>query len=98
MPALKKQNEKEKRKKEEEGREGKKEEAETVEVTLGGEANQDGDRREGEDKASFPSPPGLVSKTAIQQITRLPLVAGKRFSCFFFFLSMRCFEEGSSIL
>lgn len=36
MPALKKQNEKEKRKKEEEGREGKKEEAETVEVTLGG--------------------------------------------------------------
>lgn len=44
MPALKKQNEKEKRKKEEEGREGKKEEAETVEVTLGGEANQDEDR------------------------------------------------------
>lgn len=71
MLALKEEKEKEKRKKEEEGGEGKKEEAETVEVTSGREANQDGDRREGRDKASSSLTPGLESKTDIRQITRL---------------------------
>lgn len=55
-----------KRKKEEERGEGKEEEVETVEVTLGGETNQDGDGREGKDEASFSLTPGMVSKTDTQ--------------------------------
>lgn len=74
--------EKEKRKKEEERGEGEKEEAEMAEVTLGGETNQDGDGREGKDKASFSSTPAIVSKIAIRQMTRLQLVASKRFFLF----------------